>query len=109
LLERYPFLETSAFLVIGLLGLKLSASLICHFFKGNYWADLIESEAADLVVSIVTAGFFFIPILSSRLFGWPTRVDKPANYDEDIALDMDIPLDSNVGVEKYKKDEATGS
>jgi len=74
LLERYPFLETSAFLVIGLLGIKLSASAICHFYKGSSWADSIESETADLIVSVITAGFFFVPILTSRFLGWPKRV-----------------------------------
>ncbi|MFN0175787.1 MAG: DUF475 domain-containing protein [Saprospiraceae bacterium] len=76
LLERYPFLETSAFAVIGVLGFKLSFSFVCHFFKGQPWADTMESEAADLVVSFITAGFFFVPILTSRFFDWPKRVIK---------------------------------
>ncbi len=71
LLERYPFLETSAFAVIGVLGLKLSFSFVCHFFKGQAWADAMESEVADLIVSFITAGFFFVPILTSRFLGWP--------------------------------------
>ena len=73
LLERYPFLETSAFLVIGILGIKLFLSLPCHFFKDADWADMIESETADLLVSVMTAGFFFIPILTARFFGWPKQ------------------------------------
>ncbi len=76
LLERYPFLETSAFAVIGVLGLKLSLSFVCHFFKGQLWADGLESESADIVVSFITASFFFIPILSSRIFGWPRQLRK---------------------------------
>lgn len=71
LLERYPFLERSAFLVIGILGLKLSFSFICHFFKGHAWAAAMESETADLIVSAITASFFFVPILTSRFLGWP--------------------------------------
>ncbi len=71
LLERYPFLETSAFAVIGVLGLKLSFSFVCHFFKGSAWAASFESETADLVVSGITAAFFFVPILMSRFIGWP--------------------------------------
>lgn len=71
LLERYPFLETSAFGVIGVLGLKLSFSFVCHFFKGQAWADHLESESADIIVSFITAGFFFIPIITSRIIGWP--------------------------------------
>jgi YkoY family integral membrane protein len=73
LLEKFPFLETSAFLVIGVLGLKLFLSLPCHFFEHEPWAKLIESEGADLLVSILTASFFFVPILSSRFFDFPKR------------------------------------
>lgn len=73
LLEKYPFLETSAFAVIGILGLKLSFSFVSHFFKGHYWADSFESETADLIISFVTASFFFVPILTSRFLGWPKK------------------------------------
>jgi YkoY family integral membrane protein len=76
LLERFPFLETSAFLVIGVLGIKLSSSLICHFCADHSWAKFIESETADLLVSVLTASFFFIPILTSRFLGWPGKKEK---------------------------------
>ncbi|MCC7245449.1 MAG: TerC family protein [Saprospiraceae bacterium] len=71
LLERYPFLEKSAFWVIGLLGVKLMLSLPSHIFEGSAFAKVIESETADLALSIMTASFFFIPILTSRFLGWP--------------------------------------
>lgn len=71
LLEKYPFLERSAFLVIGILGLKLSLSLVTHLFHGQPWAAALDSEIADLIVSIITASFFFVPIITSRAFGWP--------------------------------------
>lgn len=73
LLERYPFLEYSAFIVIGILGLKLVLSLPCHYFPDKAWARWLESEQTDLLVSILTAAFFFAPLLSSRLFNWPRR------------------------------------
>ncbi len=73
LLERYPFLETSAFVVIGILGVKLSFSFICHFFKGQGWAHAMESDVADLIVSVITAGFFFVPIITARFLGWPKQ------------------------------------
>ncbi len=76
LLERYPFLETSAFIVIGILGIKLFMALPCHFMKGHPVADWIEGETADLIVSVLTAGFFFIPIITSRFFGWPKKVER---------------------------------
>ncbi len=73
LLERYPFLETSAFMVIGILGIKLFLSLPCHFYEDTEWARTIDGESADMLVSVITAGFFFIPILTSRFFGWPKK------------------------------------
>lgn len=71
LLERFPFLEVSAFSIIGILGLKLLMSFPTHFYKDANWAKIVESERADLIVSIITAGFFFVPILTSRFFGIP--------------------------------------
>ena len=71
LLEKYPFLEKSAFLVIGVLGVKLSLSLVTHLYHDQHWAKSLDSEAADLIVSIITASFFFVPIITSRMLGWP--------------------------------------
>ena len=68
LLEKYPFLETSAFLVIGILGVKLFIALPCHFFEDHQWVLWLESEVADLIVSIITAAFFFVPILFAEVF-----------------------------------------
>ncbi|MEO6039694.1 MAG: DUF475 domain-containing protein [Saprospiraceae bacterium] len=76
LLERFPFLETSAFLVIGILGIKLLLSIPDHFNPEARWAQLIESETADLIISALTAGLFFIPILTSHFFNWPKKVKK---------------------------------
>ena len=77
LLERFPFLETSAFLVIGILGVKLILSIPDHFNPEARWAKMIESEATDLFISALTAGLFFIPILTSHFFNWPKKVRKP--------------------------------
>jgi predicted tellurium resistance membrane protein TerC len=71
LLEKYPFLETSAFAVIGVLGFKLSFSFVCHLFPEQAWSKAMESETADLIVSLITAGFFFVPIMTSKMFNWP--------------------------------------
>lgn len=76
LLEQYPFLETSAFYVIAILGLKLTFSSVSHIYEDSVWAQAVESETADLIVSIVTASFFFVPILTSKLFGWPVPTPK---------------------------------
>jgi len=76
LLERFPFLETSAFLVIGVLGIKLMLSIPDHFYPEATWSKMIESETADLAISALTAGLFFIPIITSHFFNWPKKVIK---------------------------------
>ncbi len=71
LIEQYPFLETVAFVVIGLLGLKLLVSVPTHFYPDSAFARVMESEGADLAVSLVTASCFFVPILTARFFNMP--------------------------------------
>ena len=66
LMERYPFLEKSAYLVIGILGLKLLFALVVHFFPSFEW---VESEGFDLFISVLTIMIFLIPILSKKFFG----------------------------------------
>lgn len=73
LMEKYPFLETAAFLVIGILGVKLTISVWTHFAEGSPLAKFLESEKADLFVSITTVAIFIMPILTSLLFNWPKR------------------------------------
>ncbi|MBL7726142.1 MAG: TerC family protein [Dinghuibacter sp.] len=68
LMEKYPFLETCAFLVIAILGLKLMASLIEHFYPGTPISNFLGSHAADWGVSLITVSIFFLPILYSFLF-----------------------------------------
>lgn len=64
LMERYPFLENSAFLVIGILGVKLCLSILVHFVPSTNW---IESENFDLIVSALTLAIFIVPILLKRI------------------------------------------
>ena len=74
LMQRFPFLETAAFIVIGILGLKLSLALYTHFYKDTHeFAKILESEHADLWVSIGTMLVFFVPIFTSRAFGFPAK------------------------------------
>ena len=60
LMEKYPFLENSAFLVIGILGIKLCLALLVHFVPSTHW---IESEHFDLCISAITLAIFIVPIL----------------------------------------------
>jgi len=76
LMEKFSFLETVAFIVIALLGIKLSSSLFTHFSPESSFAKIIESEKTDLFVSVFTVGIFIIPVLTSLLFNFPGRSHK---------------------------------
>ncbi len=73
LMERFPFLETAAFAVIGLLGVKLSLALFTHFMPGTSFTETVESETTDAIVSLLTVLIFVVPIATSYLFGVPKR------------------------------------
>lgn len=60
LMEKIPALETAAFVVIALLGIKLCLALLVHYFPSYKW---IESERFDMYVSGLTLLVFFFPIL----------------------------------------------
>ncbi len=72
LMERFPFLDTIAFLIIGILGVKLCLAFYCaQFGGGSHLCQLLESEKADLVFSLSTVAIFVLPILSCMLLGFP--------------------------------------
>jgi YkoY family integral membrane protein len=87
LMERFPFLETAAFTVITILGLKLMISVIGHFYPCSGFAIFLEGSQAckeslgetipkgehemvwgDLITSILSMAIFFIPVLYSLIF-----------------------------------------
>ncbi len=71
LMEKYSFLETSAFVVIGVLGIKLLFSIPAHFYAGMPIFKFIESEHFDLFVSLITVLIFIVPIITSLVFNYP--------------------------------------
>lgn len=73
LMEKFTFLENIAFIVIGVLGLKLMASLYTHFDSESPLARLIEGEKMDLFVSIFTVAIFIIPVATSHFFNFPKK------------------------------------
>jgi len=73
LMEKYSFLETAAFIVIGILGVKLSLSLYEHFYPTAALSEFLSSEGADMGISILTVAIFFVPILTSILFNFPRK------------------------------------
>ncbi|OWK69231.1 TerC family protein [Pedobacter sp. AJM] len=73
LMEKFTFLETVAFIVIGVLGIKLTSSLFTHFNPQSPVSHAIEGEKTDLFVSIFTVAIFILPVLSSLLFNFPKK------------------------------------
>lgn len=73
LMAKYPFLETAAFVVIGVLGLKLLLSLVNHFLPGHPLSRALESEAADVALTVLTVAVFAVPWATSLLFNVPQR------------------------------------
>ncbi len=73
LMDKYPFLETSAFLVIAILGLKLVMSVYEHFNPEAPLAKFLTSETADSIISATTVAIFFVPIITSLLFNYPKK------------------------------------
>ncbi|NTU90888.1 MAG: DUF475 domain-containing protein [Chlorobiaceae bacterium] len=73
LMEEYRFLETSAFIVIGILGLKLSLSFAEHLYPGSEIVRLLDGHEADVITSGLTVAIFFVPVVTSFLFNVPTR------------------------------------
>jgi YkoY family integral membrane protein len=77
LMEKYPFLEGCAFTVIGILGIKLTMSLYEHFYVGSQLTKALESHEADWLTSLLTISIFFVPVLTSIMFGFPKK--KPGS------------------------------
>ncbi|MEX8547599.1 MAG: DUF475 domain-containing protein [Mucilaginibacter sp.] len=73
LMEKFTFLETVAFVVIGVLGVKLTASLYTHFFPGTPFSEILEGKSMDLFVSLFTVAVFIVPVITSVLFNFPKK------------------------------------
>jgi YkoY family integral membrane protein len=73
LMEKYNFLETAAFIVIGILGFKLALSLFEHFYPESGFSKFLSSHGADIGISVLTVAIFFVPILTSIFFNVPRK------------------------------------
>lgn len=71
LMARYPFLETSAFLVIGILGLKLMLSLVEHYLPESAFSRFLGGHVADAGLTVLTVLIFLVPLATSLLFNVP--------------------------------------
>ncbi len=101
LMEKYPFLNTCAYLVIAILGAKLTFSLITHYQPCSDFALFLEGPQAclnshgkdlkpgehptiwgDLITSALSISIFIIPVLTSVLFNFPKRQHLPEESDK---------------------------
>lgn len=92
LIERYPFLHVCAYLVIMLLGLKLTLAGYTHFYPCSPFAIWLEGPLAcsetqgkhmppgdhptvwgDLFTSVLSIAIFVLPLVSSLIFNFPRR------------------------------------
>jgi len=76
LMGRYPFLEPAAFIVIGILGLKLLLSLYEHFRPHDIFSQFLGSHAADWGTSVVTVLVFVVPVVTSYFFNIPRHAQR---------------------------------
>jgi YkoY family integral membrane protein len=76
LMGKYPFLETAAFVVIGILGFKLLLSLFEHFQPAHPFTSFLTSEAADVGLTVLTVAVFLVPWATSALFNYPQRMGR---------------------------------
>ena len=78
LMNKYRFLETSAFIVIGILGFKLLISLYEHLYPESTVSIFLKdhAESVDMWTSLTTVSIFLLPILTSALFGYPNKRHK---------------------------------
>ncbi|HEX7262039.1 MAG TPA: hypothetical protein VF258_09505 [Luteolibacter sp.] len=68
LMHRYHFLETCAFAVLGILGVKLLLSIPRHFSPaGSTIHDILTSHYFDMGTSAVTLLIFIVPVVLHRV------------------------------------------
>lgn len=75
LMKKYHFLEYSAFIVIAILGLKLTVSVYEHYYPNDWFSNLLSSHATDIFISVLTVAIFFVPIITSNLMNFPKKKD----------------------------------
>lgn len=66
ILEKYPSLENSAFVVILLLGIKMALAGVFDFFPGSYIHEILNGHYTDMIFSLLTLIVFAVPILKSK-------------------------------------------
>ena len=70
---KVSFLETIAFIVIAILGVKLTLSLYEHFYPTTSLAEFLSGHTMEVLISATTVLLFVVPIITSYLFEIPKR------------------------------------
>ncbi|NTW53559.1 MAG: DUF475 domain-containing protein [Chlorobaculum sp.] len=73
LMEEYAFLESCAYIVLAVLGVRLAFSVFEHLWPGMAFSDYLEGHQADVVMSIITVTIFLVPVITSTLFNVPAK------------------------------------
>lgn len=95
LIEKYSFLTICAYLVIGLLGAKLTLALYSHYYPCTAFSHFLEGPQAcleangkslplgehpviwgDIITSILSISIFVIPVITSLLFNFPRHREE---------------------------------
>jgi len=63
ILNKYPFLENSAFIVIGILGIKLVVSGVASAIKYSPLIIVFEDQKTDLLFSVFMIFIFIVPFV----------------------------------------------
>lgn len=66
IMEKYPMLESVAFLAIAILGLKLVVSGVCDYIPGNPITPVLNHHLTDIFFSIGILFLFIIPLLFKK-------------------------------------------
>ena len=63
LMDKYPWLEKAAFIVIWFLGFKLCLSYLITFSSNLHLIEMVNWHISDLLSSIITITIFLFPII----------------------------------------------
>jgi YkoY family integral membrane protein len=68
LMEKFPFLETCAYIVLLILGLRLMLAIPEHIYPDSEYNRMMTGHQADWMFSGLTFAIFLMPILWSILY-----------------------------------------
>lgn len=76
LLNRYPFLEDNAFIIVLILGVKLALPIVYHSDPESMLAKIMGSKITGLIISIGTMSLFIVPIVKFEVSKWLKSKEK---------------------------------